>query len=209
VKTVIFDFDGTLADTVELAVRIYNQLSSQFKTEPLKVSEIPTLIKMGYYKAAKSKKIRWLIIPKLIFTASREMRRHMDEVKPYAGIVEAIAKLKAEGYTVGVLTSNQEELVNEFFEANKFPVFDFVTSEKSIFGKHKALKKIIQARAVEREEVIYVGDEPRDLTASRKAGVKFLGVSWGVASRDSFGGDPDLVIDSPNQLLSAAKELVG
>ena len=206
-KTVIFDFDGTLADTLELAVRTYNQFAPDFKSKPIQVSEIPALIKIGYWRAARAKHIRWTVIPKLIMTVSHAMKKHMHEVKPYPGIVGAITKLKTQGYTIGVLTSNQIDLVNEYFKMNKFPDFDFVASEKSLFGKDKALKKIIRARAVSREDIIYVGDEPRDISASRRAGVKFIGVSWGVAGRDGFSVEPDRLIDSADNLVAAIKEL--
>lgn len=203
-RTVIFDFDGTLADTVELVVNLYNKVAPQFKAETVKKSEIPGLIRLGYAKATKAKHIRWSVIPRLVLHVSREMRKHMHEVKPYPGVVDSIKKLQRNGYSVGVLTSNQEGLVRKFFKSSGFPAFDFVISEKTIFGKDKALRKIIRKHGLDRRQVVYVGDEPRDVVACRKVGIEVIGVSWGVAGKNGFGIDrPDHIVDTAKQLETA------
>lgn len=197
----IFDFDGTLADTIELVFNLYNKVAPQFKSDTVTKAEIPTLLRLGYAKAAKQKHIRWSVIPRLVLYVSREMRKHMDEVKPYPGVVDCIKELQRHGCAVGVLTSNQEGLVRKFFADNQFPDFDFVVSEKTLFGKDKALRKIIRRRGLDAEQVFYVGDEPRDVVACRRIGVKVIGVSWGLAGPDGFGSDkPDHLVSTADQL---------
>jgi len=206
-KTVIFDFDGTLADTIELVLNLYNQVAPQFKADTVTKAEIPVLLRLGYAKAAKKKHIRWSVIPRLVLYVSREMRKHMDEVKPYPGAVDCIKNLRAGGYAVGVLTSNQENLVRKFFAKNNFPDFDFVVSEKTLFGKDKALRKIIRRRGLDISQVVYVGDEPRDVVACRRIGVKVIGVSWGVAGPNGFGNDkPDHLVNTADQLEAVIME---
>lgn len=134
----------------------------------------------------------------------------MDEVEPFAGIVDVLRELQKKGFSIGVLTSNQAVVANEFFEAHDFPKFDFVVSEKTLFGKDRALRRIIKRFGLEKNQVLYVGDEPRDVSASRKAGVQVLGVTWGLAGVEGFAQKmPDKLVNSPKDLLSTILELAG
>jgi HAD superfamily hydrolase (TIGR01509 family) len=163
---------------------------------------------MGYTKAMRLKKIKARRLPKIISVLSKEMRKSMDTVSPYEGIVELLNNLRQNGFSIGVLTSNQASLVEEFFKKHNFPNFDFVVSEKTIFGKDKALKKIIKSFGLDRDQVIYVGDEPRDVTASHKAGIKVVGVAWGLAGTEGFElVVPDRLVETPKELLSTLNKL--
>jgi phosphoglycolate phosphatase len=205
--TLIFDFDGTLANSLDLIVRLYNEHVSEFGYLPLEPSEFPSLRTAGYKKAMKVKKIKVRKLPKMIFVMGREMRQRIDEVRPFEGIVEVLAELKKTGYSIGVLTSNQAPLVNHFLMQHNFPEFDFVVSEKTLFGKDKAIKKILKIKNLAKNQVLYIGDEPRDVTASRKSGVGIIGVSWGFGGKEGFIKDkPDFIADEPSQLIEVVSK---
>ncbi|MBP7767033.1 HAD-IA family hydrolase [Candidatus Saccharibacteria bacterium] len=204
-KTVIFDFDGTLADSVSIALRLYNDFSDVYGVEQINgIDEARQLLSLGYAKAMKAKKITPLKLITLVRLASKEMPKHMPEVVPYSGIVETVSKLKSQGYGIGVLTSNQEAIVRGFLSAHKFPEFDFVVSEKTLFRKDKALKKIIKKYKLSTEEIVFVGDEPRDMQAAAKLGVKSVGVTWGLAGVEGFGkSQPDILVNSASEIVQA------
>jgi phosphoglycolate phosphatase len=137
------------------------------------------------------------------------MKQHMGEVKPYPGVVKVLKNMQEAGISIGVLTSNNAGLVNDFFESNNFPVFDFIVSEKTMFGKEKALKKIMKRHGLPHHRVIYVGDEPRDITACKKAGIRVVGVTWGVGGREGLvSTPPDWLVDTSNELLDVIKRAV-
>lgn len=206
--TAIFDFDGTLADTIGLVMRIYNEHAHSFSAETVEPSELQELRKLGYRRALKAKHLKWHHLPKLVAFIRKEMRQHMGEVQPYPGIVELLHGLKKRGVTIGVLTSNDQALVQEFFEVHNFPTFDFVVSEHTIFGKDKALVKICNRHALDRREVIYIGDEPRDVIASKKAGITAIGVAWGLGGRAMLESSrPTMLVDTMSDLDSAIASL--
>lgn len=211
-QVVIFDFDGTLANSVSVAIRLYNDHAEHFGALPVSETELPELRQVvrdqGYAKALKLKRIRLSRLPAMVLTISKEMRAHMSEVKPYDGIIVALGELKAKGYRLGVLTSNQEHLVREFLETHSYPLFDFIVSEKTLFGKDKALKRIIKKFALDRRGVVYVGDETRDTVACKKAGIDVIAVAWGLAGPDGFTkAPPTLLINSPKELVVAVEKL--
>lgn len=200
-QTVIFDFDGTLANTVELVMRIYNEHAAQFGAEQVSAEEFPELRKLGYKKAMKAKNLHWRHVPHLAYILRSGIHQHLQEVRPYDGVREMLHDLKNADLTIGVLTSNDGTLVQEFLETHEFPLFDFVVSEKAIFGKDKALKKIMHRHELTPDQVVYVGDEPRDVTASKKAGVYVIGVTWG------FGGPESMEATQPDKTVSTVSEL--
>jgi len=207
-KTVIFDFDGTLANSVDLIFNLYNEYADEFGYQHVTWDEIPGLRRMSYAKAMKAKNVKARRLPKILLTLSKEMHSRMDDVLPYEGIVEVLGELHNLGYSVGVLTSNQALLVNAFFKKHNFPAFDFVVSEKTIFGKDKALKRIIKRFGLDKTQLLYVGDEPRDVVASHKAGIRVIGVSWGIAGIEGFEKvKPDVLAHTPAELLSAIKQI--
>ena len=207
--TAVFDFDGTLADTVSLMVKLYNDQSEAFGSLRVEPNEFESLRAMGYKKAMKSKRIRLSRMPKMIRTLTKEMKLHMHEVKPYEGVVEMLRDLQHNGVRIAVLTSNSADIVQQFFEDHDFPTFDFVVSEKTFFGKDKALKRIMKLYELEKESMVYVGDEPRDVIASKRAQVKVFGVSWGLGGRTGLEkSKPDRIVDTPDELFDTIVEAV-
>lgn len=201
--TVIFDFDGTLANTIALVARIYNDHHEEFGSLPVDIQELSVYQKLGYKGAAKKANIKWRKMPKMVLTIGREMKKHMDEVDPYPGVVKMLNKLREKGISIGVLTSNSGPLVKEFFTNNNFPIFDFVVSEKTLFGKEKSLKKIIKRHDLNKDRVLYVGDEPRDVISCRKAGIKVIGVSWGLGGVEGLKpSQPDYIVHNSHELLN-------
>ena len=206
--TIIFDFDGTIADTFDLIYRLYNDHADDYGYEKLSENELPEIRRLGYKKAMKKKGIRYSMVPRMVFTIGKKMRQHMGEVKPHKGMVDVLKQLQAQGFALGILTSNQANLVKDFLDTHKFPKFDFIMSEKTLFGKDKALKRIIKRNGLSLDQVLYIGDEPRDVTASHKAGVQVVGVTWGLGGPEGFEETvPDVIVDSPKELLRAIQKL--
>lgn len=206
--TIIFDFDGTLANSLDLLFTLYNEHAEQFGYNPMKEDEFPTLRRLGYKKAMKAKKVKMRMLPRMLMVIGREMRQRMNEVEPYEGIVEVLRKLQTGGFSIGVLTSNQAPLVKEFFSRHDFPEFDFIVSEKTLFGKDKAIKRILRRFELDKQQVLYVGDEPRDVTACRKAGIPIIGVSWGLAGNEGFEKEqPNALVHSPQELLETLRSM--
>lgn len=211
-QVIIFDFDGTLADSLDLLIRIYNENVEHFGSLSVDMTELPVLRQtvrdQGYAKALKLKKVRLSRIPGMIVTLSKEMRAHMSEVKPYVGIIDALQELKAKGYRLGVLTSNQEHIVREFLETHQYPLFDFIVSEKTLFGKDKALKRILKNFSLDKQHVVYVGDEMRDVVACRRIDVDVIAVEWGLAGPDGFSkSTPTKIISKTSDLVAAVDSL--
>jgi phosphoglycolate phosphatase len=82
-----------------------------------------------------------------------------------------------------------------------------------LFGKGKALRRIVRAERLDSSEVLYVGDEVRDIEAARKARVASAAVTWGLNTEAILrAGGPDLVAADPlilHQLIAKGREAPG
>jgi len=80
--------------------------------------------------------------------------------------------------------------------------FDFIYSDGSLFGKGKILKRVLKKYEFFKRNVVYVGDEVRDIDAAREAGIKIVSVSWGFNSKEVLGSNkPNYIVDTPAELL--------
>jgi phosphoglycolate phosphatase len=207
-KYCIFDFDGTLANSIALGLEVYNEYAHKYKSDPIRIEEFPELRKHTYAEAMRMNHIRLSVLPAMILQLRKVMKGRMESVQPYDGIVPALEELTRLGYKLAVVTSNAADIVEQFLERHNFPPFEFVWAEKNLFGKDKALRHIVKRKKISREQMIYVGDEPRDVVACKKVGIRVIGVSWGLGGRQGFHiSEPDLLIDAINQLTKAVEQL--
>jgi HAD superfamily hydrolase (TIGR01549 family) len=199
---VIFDFDGTLADTREAAFRIYNRLAPDYGARAIRLEEIAELRHLGLRDLLKKLEVRQRHVPSLLRKGKAMLREYLPELQPCAGVFEELPAIRARVRHCGILTSNSVENVELFLEKHGAREhFDFVSSCRRLKGKAKYLRAIARTYSLDPAEMLYVGDEVRDVRASRKAGVPVAVVGWG------FNSVQALRESGPNWLLQEAREL--
>ncbi len=200
--TLIFDFDGTIADTMAAIVRLANKYNATLGIPPLDQDEIEAMRGMSSREILKKHRIPLAKLPYLLIHYQKELGREIDKLGLFPGIREVLLELKSLGVKLGILTSNSTENVEKFLQAREIEVFDFVHSERNFFGKTRALKHVLKEEDVRKDDVIYVGDEARDIEACRKAKVPVIAVSWGFQRRDFLADQgPTYIVDSPDEIL--------
>jgi len=93
-----------------------------------------------------------------------------------------LEKLRKQGLTLGILTSNSKENVELFLKKNELNMFEFIYADKSLFGKDRVMKKMMKEKGIASKDIIYIGDEVRDWEACKKVGIEMIGVAWGFNS---------------------------
>ena len=206
-SVLLFDFDGTIADSFESFIEIINKLAVKHnlqvpqreELEKLRIEDPRTLIKRFNIPLYK--------IPLLARDMKKMQAKQIAHITPYAGLPEVLKNLKGLGYTLGILTSNGKENVETFLTKHDITLFDSLQSDTSLFGKDRAIRKFIRQNAIAKERVLYVGDEIRDIQACRKVGVKIIAVTWGFNSREGLERyDPDFLIDTPPDILQVVTD---
>lgn len=202
-EAVIFDFDGTLADTETLLRAVLNSLSDEFGFEPIAEHEMGVLRQMS----ARELLTKRLKIPAWnIWKAARLERRgkkvfveQAAEIALFPGIADLLKRLREERVRTGIVSSNMSAIVERALLAEDAAV-DFMVAGFSVFGKARALKKAIRRHAIDRRSCVYVGDELRDVEACRIAGLPMIGVGWGLNTPEALAKEGVDVVSSVQEL---------
>ena len=138
-----------------------------------------------------------------------ELHHEISNIKPIAGMVNALCEIKNVGLKLGVMSSNSTDNIKLFLSENKLDnIFDFIYSGKNIFGKDKVISHLLRKQKINKKSVIYVGDETRDIDALKRIKIPIIAVSWGFNSHEVLEKqNPDALIDSPEQLLQCILNL--
>ncbi len=206
-RAIIFDFDGTIADTLELSRCIYNQMAPDYGLRTVEPHELPGLRNFSLKELLSHLSISKFRVPSLLSRGTSLLREQIGDISIIPGIAEMIPELRKTTQTMGILTSNSIENVNLFLETQGLRgSFNFVSSTSKLTGKSKHLRAIRKTFSLRHEEILYVGDEIRDVKASHKAGIDCAAVTWGFNSRDSLtAAEPKHILDEPVQLLDVRR----
>ncbi|MFH0869874.1 MAG: HAD-IA family hydrolase [archaeon] len=198
IKAIIFDFDGTLVDAIPIFTRNANILARKYgypelnDFSKLRDRELKDIIE-------NEMKIPLLRLPKYAVELKQMALEEFKKAKPFPGIGELLKALSAK-YKLGILTSNSEEAVRAVL---KDQPLDFVFSDSALFGKAEVLRRLLKEHNLKKDEIVYVGDETRDIEACKALGVKCVVVSWGLNSEKVLmAARPFAIAKDTKELLS-------
>lgn len=201
-QVIIFDFDGTIADTQDAVIGITNRLAPEFGFPPLSQEEIAHYKALTAREIIKQSRVSLWKLPFLVRRVKRELREEIKTIRPIPGIEDALERLKIENCYLGIITSNSEENASQFLRQHGLlHYFNFVQTSSHLFGKDKIIKRLLREKNIAPELVTYIGDETRDIEAARKSGVRIIAVSWGFNDGSALAKcQPDALIAHPSEL---------
>jgi phosphoglycolate phosphatase len=138
----------------------------------------------------------------------KEIRLHLLDSPPVKDLKNILEEL-ATNYQLYIFSSNNRETIVSYlskYDLDKY--FTDIFEDDSYFGKDAGLKKIIKTKKLNPQETFYLGDESRDILASKKAGLKSVGVLWGFEGESPLASaQPDYLLSTPQELLKLANQL--
>ncbi len=201
-KLVLFDFDGTIINSQSSVFSIINRLSKEFGYRKLSEELFQRLRNEKSQDILKKLGIPLLKLPFFVRKFRHELNKDIEFIKPILNIRDVLFILKNKGYILGILTSNSNENVTSFIDKNDLNFFSLIFSERSLFGKSSIIKTILKNQNLKPEEVIYVGDETRDIEAAKRNNVQIIAVCWGFNSKKILQKhNPDFLIEEPKEIL--------
>jgi len=207
IKYIIFDFDGTIADTLPFSFQKFLEMSKLLKIDDLSEKEIINEIRSKSYQELLkgSFKKAWLKLPfvvNMIKNMQIELEKEMENIKFFFGVKKFLFKLKKKGYKLAIISSNRIENINVFIKHNNIDIFDFVHGKTDLFGKAGYLEKFLKDFKLKKSEVIYIGDEIRDVEACKKVSIKMIGVSWGLHTVEALRkAGVDYIVKKPREIF--------
>ncbi len=198
----IFDFDGTICPSFHLFIEHLNALSHRYGHRKIRPEEIENFRNLPAKKIVKALGVSRFKLPFLIRRIRMNAKKELLELDPLPNLKEILENFRSKGIALGILTSNTELNVRLYLQKYNIDLFDFIYSGNNVFGKAAHLKTILKKGRLNPKQVMYIGDEARDMEAAKKAGVVAVAVAWGYNSKELLLQHlPDQFIDSPDQLL--------
>lgn len=209
IKTIIFDLDGTLLDTLgDLGDAVNAAL--QEKGYPMRTDdEIRNFVGNGVATLMR-RAVPEGTAQDTVETCLARFRAHYDKhmmnrTAPYAGIPALLQELKAKGIVMGVL-SNKYDPAAKALTAHYFPgdITQTFGERTGVARKPDpaAVLEMLQILGAERETTLYVGDSDVDMQTAGNARLFAVGVTWGFRSREALeAAGADALVDHPSDIL--------
>ncbi len=206
-KTIVFDFDGTLADTVDTFIQIINDLSDEFnyhKATPEQVKEYRGKTARELIKIYGISKLRLIGFIKRV---KLEFSRHMYTIEPCDGMLEIIRELHGKGYQLGILSSNSKGNIMYFCDKYRITeYFDFFATDAGMISKTRAMRKTLKKHNLPHESTIYIGDELKDIHAAHHNHIPVIAVTWGVNTQEALkAAKPTWIAEEGGEILTHIK----
>jgi phosphoglycolate phosphatase len=202
-KLVIFDFDGTLADSARWVARELNPLAKRFGFRQVGEQEVEAL------RSADAREVlRHLGVPhwRLPFIA-RFLRRRMAEdaetIQLFPGAKALLRRLAGQGVVLGVVSSNSAENVRRILGPEAAALVEHYACGSSLFGKAAKFRRVVRRARVHPKDTLCIGDETRDIEAAREAGLACGAVAWGYARRETLAARaPTWLFETPDEVAA-------
>ncbi len=217
-KLLIFDLDGTLADTGQDITNALNYALEPFESRKYSLEETKAIVGSGISKLLES------LIPD-DSPLAREIRKNngqkpedlvlgrfleyydnhlIDNTHAYPYVEETLTKL--DGYKKAVLSNKREVYSKRVLKGLKMlHHFDLIWGSDSVREKKPSpvpVLDMMQYFQVSKSETLLIGDSNFDVEAGKSAGIKVIAVSYGFRSRD-YLTEADVIIDSFDELIKA------
>jgi len=201
-KIAIIDFDGVIADSLDMQITVVNKFSEEFGY--LKIKS-----KKEYRQYSMQEVIEHIRIPKerldeAVKKIKKEASKKYNTVPLFKGVQEVLSRM-GEEYKLIIVSSNEEKTIKDYLTKNKIRKLfhDKIYTSSGLFNKYQIIDRIIKKFKVSPEDVLFIGDEQRDIETGKRLKIKTVAITWGYDSRNRLLKEkPDLIVNKPEELLA-------
>lgn len=205
-KTVVFDLDGTLLNTIGDLTDAVNYGVSHLGIKPSTEQEITGRVGNGAAKLLQRTLDKNNVqgdVNECFKRFSEYYREHMTcKTHPYDGIIHLLERLKQAGIKTAILTNKFDLAAREIAEHYFGELIDYTQGERVDIPRKPdptALISIMDMLGSDKDNTLYVGDSKVDLQTAKNAGVRSVAVTWGYGDNESLK-DADMIVDRAYQI---------
>jgi phosphoglycolate phosphatase len=202
IDLVIFDFDGTLADSTAWAIRAVRPLAERFKFKAVTEDEIAMLRGRSSREIIDYLGLPLWKVPLVAAHGKKMMAAEAHAIPLFSGTSDLLRALSAAGLRLAIVSSNSEATIRSILGAELAGLVDHYGCGAAIFGKASKFKAVVKAARIPKDRVLCIGDETRDIEAAREAGLACGAVEWGYATRRA------LADHGPTMMFAAMDEII-
>lgn len=207
IRYVLFDFDGTLVDSKDAVVIAFNRIADKYHFKTIKPEELDYINSLSMLDRFLYLKVPLYRLPFLRKEMLAIYQEQIMDVPLIPGMAALLDTLRTSGLKVGILSSNDPVIIKGIMELNGIAPPDDIYCSGKLFGKDRVFRKFLREQKLHSDEVLYICDEQRDITACDKAGIKPVWVSWGFEGAGVIQGDAALsMAHTPDELLAVIQQ---
>ncbi len=199
-SNIIWDFDGTIADSLPVVIDIYYEWSGR---EPFSPTQIETMRNLPLKQVLTELDMPLWKVPSLMVKGRTVFGKKLNKVPMFIGIAEVLQGLHKKGHKQFVMSSNSSQNISKFLKTNKIDkYFDGIYGNTGIFGKAAAMKFILKKNKIKASNTYSIGDETRDIDSAKKSDIKSIAVLWGYNGQKIIKQhNPDYMVTKPAEIL--------
>jgi len=183
---VIFDFDGTLADSFAWFWRILPDVTAKFRLRSIDAAERDKFREMPARAIMAHMGVRWWQAPGIAQYARRRMDEEIDTIALFDGVREMLAALRGAGVGLAVVSSNSEANVRRVLGAGTSAHIEHFGCGAPVLGKKGRTRRALRVMGVPAQRTLCIGDELRDADVAKQVGAAFAPVGWGYTLPTAF-----------------------
>jgi phosphoglycolate phosphatase len=207
--TILFDFDGVLADTLDDLLNFAREVCTQlgFPREPTP-ADLDVLETMSFVDYGRQLKLPPQHIDAFVSQCLQMFNQRSEPPKMFEGMGQVVAEA-AKNNILAIVTGNTTPTVEGFLKANHLRECIRLIIGVEQKGSRPEKIKLALRELRQREEAAYmVGDAVSDIRAARETSIKSIAVGWGHQSPTRLlTANPDYRVDSPEELLDLLEKI--
>jgi len=215
-KAVVFDWDGVIVDSLGTIEDWFRYCCSKFGKEyPFSTKEemieeyqepFPKMFEKFGFDWERDRDS----VIELFYSFMKDRNIPIKE-----GMVEVLEELSGSGYSMGIVSSNREEIIEESLD--RFGIGSYFEAlithrerDEYLKPSPRMLEVCMDRLGVLPSNTVYIGDQPTDVVAAERAGVETVVVTWGYSTKDKFRSvNPDHIVETPEELTAAVRSILG
>ncbi|NOJ40774.1 HAD-IA family hydrolase [Bradyrhizobium australiense] len=179
-RLAIFDFDGTLADSLPWFRSSFDDMVARFNLTPVPAEEMEGLRGLSAREIMARLNVSKWQLPDIVSDMRKRKLAAASEISLFNDIPAMLTELQHLGIKVAIVSSDSEASVRKVLGAATTLITRFDCGA-AMFGKHWKFRRVARRLSVTPSETICIGDEIRDIEAAQAAGMDSGAVAWGYA----------------------------
>lgn len=199
-RLVIFDFDGTLADSLPWFRASFQDMIARFDLASVRADEIEGLRAMSTRQIMARLNVSMWQLPAIVSDMRKRKLAAASEISLFDGIPALLTDLQRAGIQTAIVSSDSEASVRQVLGSAASLITRFDCGA-AVFGKHWKFRRVARKLGAKPSATICIGDEIRDIEAADAAGMDSGAVAWGYALPSA------LQAAGPTHLFSSIEEM--
>ncbi len=200
-RLAIFDFDGTLADSLPWFRSSFHDLIARFDLTPVSADELEGLRGLTARETMARLNVSMWQLPAIVSDIRKRKLAAASETPLFSGIPAMLTDLQRLGIKTAIVSSDSEASVRQVLGPNVALISGFDCGA-AVFGKHRKFRRVARRLGAKSSETICIGDEIRDIEAARAAGMDSGAVAWGYALPAALqAAGPTHLFDSIEEIM--------